>query len=231
VAVVQGPGVSGGAVVVMDAVTAPPAAASGALNVIAERAWRLVQATGLVGADPESDRLLEGLIRGLLDPALPLSLAAHGDDEAGAWERYTNPQHARIEDLPYAVQWTGATVAPRLENEPADTYLQRARLEARRPRGMFRGSERALIDVAQPFLTGTHAPRITPDAGGDLDTVLFVIHSAGVTDAVRLEAALNDPAVIAAGMRVLLVLSDTLVWDEATVGWDATTDAWDTFNG
>jgi hypothetical protein len=230
VAVVEGTAVTGSALV-LDVVTAPPPAADGALNVIAERAWKLIGATGLVGVDAESDRLLEGLVRGLLDAALPLSLAAHGDDEAGPWERYTNPEHATLDTLPYAVQWTGATVAPRLGNEPADQYLQRARLEARRPRGMFRGSPRALLDVAQPFLTGAYEPRITPDAGGDLYTVLFVIRSAGVTDAVRLEAALNDPAVIAAGMRVLLVLSDTLVWDEATVGWDATTDSWDTFNG
>lgn len=229
-AVVEGTGVSGSGVVT-DAVTGPPIAPAGPLNVIADRAWRLLQATGLVGVDPESDRLMEGIIRGALDPALPLSLAAHGSDDVGPWEPYTNPERATLQTLPYAVQWTGATVAPRLEGESDDQYLQRARLEARRPRGMFRGSERALLDVARPFLTGLYEPRITPDAGGDLYTVLFVIRAAGITDSVRLEAALNDPAVIAAGMKVVLTLSDTLVWDEATMTWDAAAAPWDTFNG
>lgn len=227
-ATVEGTEASGTGVVVADIVTPPPPAAPGTPNLIADRAWKLMNATGLVGVDAESDRLMEGIVRGVLDAALPLSLAAHGDGVSGPWVLLTDPERAPLEALPYAVQWTGATVAPRLEGETDDDYLPRARLEARRPRGMFRGSERALLDVARPFLTGASEPRITPAAGGDIWTVLFVVASAGVRDAVALERALNDPAVIAAGMRAVLVLSDVPVWDELTMTWDAeTTGTWD----
>lgn len=228
-AFVEGTATSG-SVVVTDVSTAPPPAATTVPNLLADRAWRLVQDSGAVGVDAESDRLLEGLVRGILGPALPLSLAAHGDGVVGPWELYTNPEHANLDTLDYAVQWTGATVATRFDGELDESYLARARLEARRPRGMFRGSERGLLDVARPFLTGSYQPRITPVAG-DLWTVLFEIPPEGMTDSAALEAALNDPSVIPAGMRVVFSVTDRLTWNAATVPWDAATETWDTFNG
>lgn len=193
-------------------------------NAIADRAWLLVSATGLVGYDTTSDRLLEGLVRGVLAPAQRMSLIAHGDATRGPWDIITDPAKAELWSLPYAAQWVGGTVPPRRSGEPYADYLERARVEAGRPRGIYRGSATSLLQVAKPFLRDGHAEvRIVENVNGDRFQNYFVARGGDITDQAGLAAALNDPSVVPAGSRVDLVASDAPIIEEWTRTIDAVT--------
>lgn len=181
------------------------------MSVLADRAVGLLE---YLRVDPISDALLEGLVRGLLDPAERLSLVAHGDGGAIApWQIITDPSVAQLWSLPHASQWTGGVPPRRAAGETDDDYLARARAEVVSPRGMRRGSSPALAATAQPYLTGTKTVRIAQRLGGSVWEVGVLVFEAEVIDIDELTAAVNDPDVITAGMRAAVdYLPTDFVW-------------------
>lgn len=163
----------------------------------------------------DPDVLLEQFIRGLLDPAKPLSLAAHGDGaNIGPWEALTNPAVAPLENLPYAAQWVGAIMPKRLPGETDDTYAARARLELIHPRGRKRGGARSLQLVAQAYLAGDQTVLIEQYLSDDPFQVGVAVFAASVTDLAALTAAVNDNRVAIAGMlAVVEFIGGTVTWN------------------
>jgi hypothetical protein len=168
------------------------------MSLLADRAFNLLS---YLLIDDESDTLLEGLVRGLLEPAERLSIVAHGDgDTLAPWQAITDPAVAPLWGLPAAAQWTGGVMPAQLAGESDDDFLARARAAVVHPRGMLRGSARSLTLIAQGYLTGTKTVTILNQLSGDLWTVGVEVFEAEVTDLDAMTAALNDNAVIIAGM-------------------------------
>jgi hypothetical protein len=181
------------------------------MSVLADRAVRLVDYLRI--GDPVSDALLEALVRGLLDPADRLSLVAHGDGTIGPWAAITDPGVAELWALPHAAQWTGGVMPPRALGESDSDYLARARAEVVQPRGMRRGSAPARQVAARPHLTGTRTVRVAERLDGDPWEVGVLVLEAELSDIAALEAAVNDPDVITAGMRAVVdFLPPDLAW-------------------
>lgn len=165
---------------------------------------------------PDSDALLEQLIRGLFDVAERLSLVAHGDGVTiGPWEALTNPAKAELWALPYAAQWVGAEMPKRLIGETDDAYTARARLELLHPRGLRRGTPRSLQLVAQAYLIGDQTVVIDQYYGSDPWTVGVLVFEDSVADLVTLTDAVNDNRVAIAGMLSTVAFIDSATWDIA----------------
>lgn len=177
------------------------------MSVVADRAMTLLD---YLRIDEESDAILEGLARGVLDPAERLSLVAHGDDTHGAWAVLTDPQVAPLWALPHAAQWTGGKMPGRIAGESDEDYLARARAAVVRPVGMLRGSAGSLITAAQPYLTGTRRVRVVQGLGGSVWDVGVLVLEDEVIDLDKLTAAVNDDDVITAGLRAFVDYSDPL---------------------
>lgn len=174
--------------------------------------------------DDEHNDLLVGFTRAALSAMAALSRIAHGDADGDAtpaerrtgmpWRALTDPRYADPENVPYAAQWTGGTMPPRIPGEDLTAYLDRARLEVQAPRGIRRGSGPGLVTVAQPYLTGTRTTRLVERYDGDVYVIALIVRPAEAPDVPALVAALNDPAVVPAGCQVVVISSNSPVIDE-----------------
>jgi len=181
------------------------------VSVAGDRAARFALAA--LAHDPGSDLLLEQLVRGLLDPADHLSQVAHNGDYP--WQQLTDPGTAPLWALPYAGQWTGGRMPPRLAGETDSAYEARAQVELSRPRTMRRGSPQSLKALAQAYLTGTRTAVFAQRIGGSLfDHAVYVL-AAECADQAALAAVLNQPDVIPAGHKITV---NTLTPGSWTVG-------------
>lgn len=191
---------------------------TGPQTVMARRAQQLLD---YLRTDPGSDGLLDALTFALLTPAGRLSLVAHGDlaGTVGPWQGLTDPAVCDLWALPYAAQWTGGVLPDRKAGETDADYGARARAEAIRPRGMRRGSPESLAVVAREYLTGSRTVRVVQRPGGEPWTVNVHVKAGEAPDHAALEAAVNDPLVITAGVRATVIYGDQPLWDEATVAW------------
>lgn len=198
------------------------------MSVITDRV--LSQLSYLLIGDAESDQLLTAIATGLLVPAERLSAIAHGDGVLStvAWQILTDPRYAPLWALPYAAQWTGGTMPAQMAGETDDAYLARARMAVVRPRGMFRGSARSLLEVGIAYLTGTKTARVVERVNDDPWLVHFIVRPGEVSDSDALTAALNDPGLVPAGMKVVVIESDSPLIDEGTRTIDTATGVIDT---
>jgi hypothetical protein len=193
-------------------------------NLIAERALLLLRQTGAHtdGDDPTSDALLEGLLRGLLDPAGPLSLWAHGDGvDVAPWEAYTDPTKATLDTIAYAAQWTGGTVPTRRSGESDDVYLARARAELARARNVRRGSRESIEDVVRGYVPAISAWRVVPSADGTRWNHIVYLSPGDMASAPALSAVLNHPAVVPAGARIQVLSESDAIWANGATVWSA----------
>lgn len=197
------------------------------MNVLLNRALGLLEHLLI---DEESDRLLVGLVTGLLAPAERLSLIAHGDPDAGIdpLQAITDPGVAPLWALPYAAQWTGGTMPPQRAGETDDTYLDRARAEVLLARGMLRGSPRGYLDLARSHAAPDAVMRFVPRLDDDRWEAGVLVRTGDVADPVALEAELNDPDVVVAGLHIEVRNSDAPLIDEATRTIDDATGDIDT---
>lgn len=163
--------------------------------------------------DDTSDTLLFALVQALLDPAVELSLVAHGDGvSTTSWQALTDPLVAPLNELPYTAQWMGAVMPDRLAGESDDSYTARARAALIRPLGMRRGSAEALTHVALAYLTGAQVCKIVQNAGGNPWQVAVGVFDDQVTDFDGLTAALNDNRVVIAGQLVVVEALSDITW-------------------
>jgi hypothetical protein len=200
------------------------------VTTVAERTLAALQHLRI---DETSDRLLDGLITGLCSGLeTPGEIAFGNADTDDSWRALTDPAIANLTLLPYAAQWVGGQMPPRRTDESDEQYLERAREEAIRPRGMRRGTGVALEIVARPFLTGTQAVSVSDFLDGSPWRVLVRVKPSECSDPDALIQALNDPEVCPAGILIDLLLSespawdddalDGYAWDDVATGWDAT---------
>lgn len=185
------------------------------MSVLSDRALQHVD--HLHVDDPDPDGLLDALTEGQLAPADRLSLVAHGDGTStGPWQAITDPATAPLWGLPHAGLYTGAIMPKRLAGETDTTYETRARDEITHPRGMLRGSAQALRIAALAYVTGTQTVRIIERPDDDPWRALVIARPSEVPDQDALTAAVNDPAVILAGMRADVELTDDPLINEGT---------------
>lgn len=166
--------------------------------------------------DDDSDEILAALLGGWGDMLERAALVAYGDPENGIrpWQVLTDPAVAPLWALPHAVMYTGGRLAPQLDSESDDDYLARAREEAIYPRGMWRGSARAMEVALKPLLTGTRYVRVIQRYNDDVWQILVIVKrgEAADEDAVRVRA--NDGDLVVAGTRVTLSIVDAPIVDE-----------------
>jgi hypothetical protein len=185
------------------------------MNVAQARAGSLLEHLRI---DPTSDALLDALVGGLTsDQVERLSLVAFGDGaDVGSWEAITNPTKAPLWALPHSALYTGGILPPRMLGESDEDYLVRARAAVVQPRGPLRGSLAAARIAAWPHLTGTKTVRVDERHDDDDWEYAVLVLEAEVVDLDALTAAVNDPAVITAGMRAVVeYLPADLAWTVA----------------
>jgi hypothetical protein len=187
-------------------------------NLAADRA--ATHTTNLQTDDPVSDALLDGLVRGLLDPADRFSLAAHGDGDTilEPWAALTDPRVAPLWAIPHVAQWMGGVPPIRRAGETDDEYLTRARAELIRPRGMLRGGQDSLKITTRAFLTGTQTVRVLERPDGDLWSAIVLVKTSEIGGRTsQLEAALNDNEIVPVGFEITVIPDDAPLVDEGTL--------------
>lgn len=90
-----------------------------------------------------------------------------------------------------------------------------------------RGTRAAMIAAAQVTLTGSRTVRLVEKAGGDAYALTAITRTAETPDPSATEAALLAAKPV--GLVLTYVVSDSPVWDEATLDWDTVGDevTWD----
>lgn len=156
--------------------------------------------------NPTSDALLEQWTTGLVAQLERAGLIAYGDPDTGIepTAAIRDPRVAPLWALPYAAQWTGGTLPPRLVGQTDADYLEGARLIVVKPQGMRRGSDGAIEDVIRPYLTDTQYVRVFTRVAGDRWENVAATLAAENTDIPATQAAANAADVVLAGARVLV---------------------------
>lgn len=192
-------------------------------NLAANRAVSLLSYLNV--DEPEPDALLDSLVRGLLDPADRVSLAAHGDGGTiitSSWQALTDPRVAELWAIPHCAQWMGGVPPVRRVSETDDDYLARCRTELIHPRGMLRGGATSLKITARPFVTGTQTIRVVEAVDGDPWAVDVLVKTSEIGGrATLLQTALNDPEIVPAGFAITVIPDDKPLVDEGTITIDA----------
>lgn len=178
---------------------------------------RVLSLLGHLRVDPESDAILEGLVSALCGPLERASLVAHGDEGLRPWQAITDPALAPEWALPYAAQWTGGRMPPRRRGESADAYLERARREVVYPRGMRRGSARAVLEVVRDHLAGDRSVIFRERFGGDPWLLMVVTKPSETPDPEVMAAAAQR--VVPAGIVLRLENRSTRDWEEVRTTW------------
>lgn len=179
-------------------------------------------------ANPASDAVLAALITawcwGLERPAD----VAYGTDLAPrTWDALSNPAVAPTWALPHAAQYTGGTMPVRLAGESDTDYYARARAAVVRPRGMLRGAYSALVSALQAHLTGAKFVSIVEWVDDSPWMLAARVRADEAPDIGLLAEVANAPDAVPAGMRVEIVTSTGVVWDEVAGAWDDTATTWD----
>lgn len=158
-------------------------------------------------ADPAgSNRVLHALLQAFAAPFGRSHAVAHGEGDLEPWRVLTDPAVAPVWALPYAAQFAGGVVPPRLDGETDDAYLARARQAVVFPRGMKRGGAEAIRIAVEATLTGSRRVFIRERANDDAWSLYVHTLSAETPDpgATRREAE----SVAAAGVVVTVVPLD-----------------------
>lgn len=147
--------------------------------------------------DSISDGLLAELYAALLLQAREIGDAAWGADAPG--QALIDPQVCPPYALPYAAQASLSALPPRYEGETEAAWIARSRALLTATTRVWRGTEGAVRAAAQQHLSGTKAVRVVmlpPD-----DWAIEVrVRDTEVVHLGKLTAAVNDPAILRAGM-------------------------------
>jgi hypothetical protein len=176
--------------------------------------------------DEQSDAILEALITAWMSGLERPAQVAYGTDTAATWEVLSDPMLAPLWALPHAAMYTGGTIPPRQPGETNDAYLQRARDEVVRPRGMLRGAYSALKTAIQAHLSGSKFVQIVEWVDGNAFRLVARVLADECADPQAAYQAANDDDVIWAGMKCQIVLSTGPVWDEMDQAWNTVPGTW-----
>jgi hypothetical protein len=167
--------------------------------------------------DPTSALLLERLVGALLSQIERSSLVGHGDETFRPWEVLTDPATAPLWALPYAAQWTGGRMPPRLQGEDDVAYTARARHEVVYPRGMLRGSAATVLQAVREQLTGNREVIFRERFGGDPWLLMIVTRESETSDQDAVHAAAYE--VLPAGISLNLEHRNARDWAEIMATW------------
>ena len=182
---------------------------------LTERAQR--QLEPYQDSDPQG--ILNALTAAFMAPLELCDVARETDTHIG-WGAVWDPDVCPAILLP----WLALTSGDRLL--PSDTEQQQ-RERISNPSNFYRGSTEAIKGEIRPVLTGNQTVIIQDFVGGDEFAVTIITRTTETPDPAAVEAATKRQ--LAPWLDATYVVTDDVIWAEATLTWSAVADGvtWD----